>query len=171
MNIRLCERVNADAPTYTFTSMDEIQPWEIWHQCYGHVAYGGLQKLVDNNMVLGLTVDTQSLKPDCMACTEAKMYQEPYGAATHRDTNPGDLTHMDLWGKYKVTSISRHQYYILFVDDAARYVTVNFLKRKTEAPDKVKEYLAYLSKQNKSPKALHVDRGTEFINENLQIWC
>ena len=51
---------------------------------------------------------------------------------------------MDLWGKYDVTSINRHQYYLLLVDDATRYVTVYFLKGKHEAAQHVKNYLIHL---------------------------
>ena len=47
--------------------------WEAWHQKYGHVSYSSLQHLLKNNMVDNFNVDTSSDKPDCMACTEAKL--------------------------------------------------------------------------------------------------
>jgi transposase InsO family protein len=76
-----------------------------------------------------------------------------------------------VWGKYDVQSINGHQYYLLFVDDATRYTTVNFLKRKDEASSRVKEYLTYLKTQGKSPCAIRTDRGTEFVNDPLKAWC
>ena len=51
---------------------------------------------------------------------------------------------MDLWGKYKITSIHGHQYYLLLVDNAMHYVTVYFLKGKHEASAFVKHYLTHL---------------------------
>ena len=59
----------------------------------------------------------------------------------------------------------------MFVDDAARYISVFFLKRKEEAAQYVKNYLTNLKTHDKNPKAIRVDRGTEFINENLTSWC
>lgn len=47
-------------------------------------------------------------------------------------------------GKYKVMSLEGNQYYILFVDDTARYITIDFLKRKDQVNIKVKVYLIYL---------------------------
>ena len=93
---------------------------------------------------------------------------EPFSKSAEWKTEPGKLTHIDLWGKYSITSINRNQYYILFVDDAERFTTTEFLKGKGEALQKVKEYLTYLKTQDKKPKAIHVDRGKEFINDNLK---
>ena len=59
------------------------------------------------------------------------MAHKPFPAtATHTNTI-GNLIHIDLWGKYSVNSIEGNQYYILFVDDYSRYVTVKFLKQKS----------------------------------------
>ena len=72
-------------------------------------------------------------KADCVACTEAKQSVEPFDQHSERNTEPGDLTHIDLWGKYDTTSINGNHYYILFVDDSGRYVTTEFLKEKSDA--------------------------------------
>ena len=48
--------------------------WTMWHLRYGHIGYSGLQKLVDKKLVDSLEVDETSPKPDCEACTEAKMH-------------------------------------------------------------------------------------------------
>jgi hypothetical protein len=74
---------------------------------------------------------------------------------------------MDLWGKYDVTSINGHQYYLLLVDDVMRYVIVYFLKGKQEAAQHIKNYLTYLHVRSISTHAIHVDRGTKFINKSL----
>ena len=74
--------------------------------------------------------------------------------------NKGKLTHMDLWGEYDVTSINRHQYYLLLVDDMTCYVTVYFLKGKHEAAQHVKKYLTHLQVCGISTHAIHVDYST-----------
>jgi transposase InsO family protein len=155
----------------TFEVKDETQTWETWHKRYGHVSYSGLRRLYHDNMVDGLKVDLNSPMPDCAACTEAKQFIEPSDKLQKRELEPGDLTHIDLWGKYEIMSINGHQYYIVLVDDAARFITVNFLKRKDEASQMVKNYLMFLKTHGRNPKAIRTDRGKEFINEQLTPWC
>lgn len=123
-------------------------------------------------LVDGFTVDASTSQPDCGACTEAKQSVKPFNKENQSaHTEKGELTHMDLWGKYNVTSISEHQYYLFLIDDATRYVMVYFLKSKNEASKNVQQYLTHLHVHETSIHALHVNQGTEFVNKNLQTWC
>jgi len=146
-------------------------PWEIWHKHFGHIAYSGLEKLLHLSLVDGLHIDLRSSKPDCIACMEAKLFEAPYGPASARDTKVGELMHTDLWGKYDKRSINGNQYYLLLVNNTARHITIEFLKRKDESAQKVKNYIAYLKARGASLCAIQMDRGTEFLNENLKSWC
>ena len=154
-----------------FVVHEPAQSWETWHKRFGHIGYSGLQHMLDNNLVEGFSVNAHMPKPDCIACTEAKQSVEPFGPPSDRKTEPGDLTHIDVWGKYDTASINGNHYYILFVDDSERYNTTEFLKEKSEAAQKVKDYLAYLISHDKTPKAIRIDRGKEFVNKNLTAWC
>src|SRR5260221_10892236 len=90
---------------------------------------------------------------------------------THRRSDAetkGELTHLDLWGKYDIRSLYRNQYFLILVDDATRHMTVAFLKLKNHAVEKVLDYLAYLKAINWSPHAIRMDRGTEFVNETMR---
>ena len=156
---------------YAFSATSPSQSWETWHRRFGHVGYSGIKMLLDNQLVEGLQIDMNSPKPGCVACTEAKLSVAPYGPAKGRQTKIGELTHMDLWGKYDVASIHGNQYYLLLIDDAAQYITVEFLKTKDQAAQKIKNYMTYLKAQSKTPSAIRADRGTEFVNENLRNWC
>ena len=127
--------------------------------------------MLDNNLVEGFSINTRTQKPDCIACTESKQTVEPFSKSTEWKTEPGELTHIDLWGKYNIASINGNQYYILFVNDAERFSTTEFLKQKGEASQKVKEYLTHLTTQGRKPKAIRVDRGKEFVNDDLKTWC
>jgi len=57
------------------------------------------------------------------------------------------------------------------IDDAARHITVEFLKTKDQAAQKIMNYMTYLKARGKTPCAIRADRGTEFINEGLKNWC
>jgi hypothetical protein len=162
---------NTTVTPQTFLAAEPAQNWETWHKRFGHTSYGRLQHMLDNNLVEGFSVDMRTQKPDCIACTESKQTVEPFGKSTERKTEPGELTHIDLWGKYSIASINGNQYYILFVDDAERFSTTEFLKQKGEASQKVIEYLTHLKTQGRKPKAIRVDRGKEFVNDDLKTWC
>jgi hypothetical protein len=118
--------------------------WETWHRRFGHVGYSGIKKLLDNQLVDGLEIDMNSPKPDCIACTEAKLSEAPYGPASEQQMKPGELTHMDLWGKYDISSIHSNQYYLLMVDNAVCYITIKFLKTKDQAAQRIMDYMTYL---------------------------
>src|SRR6267154_2602667 len=169
--IKPFDTLNNSKPTYTFFSTETKQPWETWHRRFGHVSYKGLKTLHNERLLNGFTVDPETPMPDCMSCTEAKHSVKPFRTKADNLCNKGKLTHMDLWGKYDITSISRHQYYLLLVDNTTCYVTVYFLKGKHEAAQHVKNYLTYLHVHGISTHTICVDRGTEFINKDLTNWC
>jgi hypothetical protein len=135
------------ASPHAFISKQPALSWETWHRRFGHIGYTGLQKLLDEKMVNGFTVDEHTEKPDCEACTQAKQHVEPFPKVSKHTTKPGELTHIDLWGKYAVKSINGKQYYLLFVDDVMRYATVEFLKEKSDTAQEVINYLAHLITQ------------------------
>ena len=155
----------------TFIANNKLPTWETWHRHFGHVGYTGLQKLLDGKMVEGFTVDEDSPKPDCIACTEAKQHVEPFPKSLIRKTKASELTHIDLWGKYSIRSINGHQYYLLLVDDAKRFATIKCVKQKSDATQAVINYLAHLKTQGRNPKGIQIDCGKEFVNEKLESWC
>ena len=122
-------------------------------------------------MVEEFTVDEDSPKPDCIACTEAKQHVKPFPKSSIRKTEAGELTHIDLWGKYLIRSINGHQYYLLLVDDAKRFATVECIKQKLDAAQAVINYLAHLKTQGRNLKGIQIDCGKEFIKGKLENWC
>src|SRR5260221_1716876 len=79
--------------------------------------------------------------------------------------------HVDLWGKYDKTLINGNKYYLLLVDNASHYTTMEFLKTKSQATQYIKDYMTHLIAHGKSPTAIHMDCGSEFVNEPLRTWC
>jgi hypothetical protein len=69
-----------------------------------------------------------------------------------------------------VSSINGYQYYLSFVVNASRYITVKFLKTEDQAAQKVKNYFTHLEVQGKMPKAMHMDHKCEFVNDSLLKW-
>jgi hypothetical protein len=118
------------------------QTWDAWHRRMGHLAKSGLERLVREDLVEGLTVDNDSPPlSQCEACVKAKMTTKPYPQeAQNRREDPGELTHSDIWGPARVESLKKSKYAILFTDDATRHCKPDFLKCRDEAFEKIKEY-------------------------------
>lgn len=57
------------------------------------------------------------------------------------------------------------------VDDALCHTTVEFLKPKSQASKRKKDYMTYLLTHGKSPCTICMDRGSEFVNKDLKTWC
>ena len=89
--------------------------------------------MLDEKLVKGFEVDITSPKPNCTTCTEAKQSVKPFSASVTHQTDPGQLTHIDVWGKYEITLINHNQYFILMIDDATCHISVVFLKTKDQA--------------------------------------
>ena len=124
--------------------VEKPKTWDVWHCHFAHIGISGLRRLFDKQLVTGFDVDHESTFSDCTACTEAKQSVIPFNKTADHDTKAGELTHIDVWGKYSVSSINGFQYYLLMVDDTSRYVMVEFLKSKDQASQKVKNYFTHL---------------------------
>jgi len=122
-------------------------------------------------MVNGFHVDMRSPRPDCVVCTKLKHAEKPYGLAEKKDTKLGELTHVDVWGKYETASIHRSHYYVVMIDNASQYITVEFLKKKSQAGKKIIEYMTHQMAQGRSPCMIKMDRGSKFVNKELKKWC
>jgi hypothetical protein len=107
--------------THSVCAFNAEDPTLTWHRRYMHVGYSGIKKPHENQLVEEPQIDMDSPRPDCVACTEAKLSENPYDPAMGRQSEPGEMTRIDPWGKYDVASIQGKQTYLLMVDDTARY--------------------------------------------------
>lgn len=59
-------------------------------------------------------------------------------------------------------------YFITFIDDYSRYITVYVLKNKSDAFEVFKQYMALVEKQTGSKiKRLRSDNGREYVNKQF----
>ena len=83
-----------------------------------------------------------------------------------------ELVHTDLCGPIGTESYSGDKYFILFVNDYSRMMTVMYLKEKSQAFQKFKWYLARVEKETKKKlKCLRSNRGGEFISHEFDNFC
>jgi len=120
-----------------------------------------------------MIVDEHSPTPDCEACIQAKQHHKPFSHDVGKHSeSAGELTHSDVWGPSQTESIGGSKYYISFIDDHTRRCTVEFMSNKSQATEKVKQYITHLQvQQGKQPKIIRCDNGTEYVNKELIGWC
>ena len=55
--------------------------------------------------------------------------------------------HSDVFGPVKVPSLGKSVYYVSFIDELSRNAWIYFLKKKSEAFDRFKEFKAHVENQ------------------------
>ena len=81
------------------------------------------------------------------------------------------LTHTDVCGPMQTKSFGGSRYFITFTDDYSRCCKVYFLKEKSEALEKFKEFKASVETESgQNIKALRADRGGEYLSEGFSCY-
>ena len=145
---------------------------ELWHRRFGHIGYSGLERLVREEMVKGLSITPQEIQDAagdmCDTCTDAKQARKPFKAAEEKSTRILDLVHMDLCGPMPETSLAGNSYVLTMLDDCSKLSYITPLKKKSDTIQAVKDGFAYLEKQGKQRiREARTDNGSEFINSHL----
>ena len=66
----------------------------------------------------------------CEHCVLGKQRRVKFGTAIHNTKAIMDYVHSDVWGPAKAPSIGGRHYFVTFVDDFSRRVSVFTMKKK-----------------------------------------
>ncbi|GKC43676.1 retrovirus-related pol polyprotein from transposon TNT 1-94 [Tanacetum coccineum] len=136
------------------TSMD------IWHKRLGH-ASGDKLTHID-------FLNDSSFDQVCDSCIKAKHTKLPFPKSSIKTNDCFELIHCDIWGKYRVPSISGANYFLTIVDDFSRSVWVFLLKFKHEASSCLMKFHTMIKTQfGKSVKRICTDNGGEFTSNDM----
>ena len=140
---------------------------ELWHCRFGHLGMNNISKLLDENMVEGMSnVKDGGMSDVCEACVQGKQHCTPYPKKSfNRATELFESVHSDLCGPMNVKSFGKSQYFVTFIDEYSRYTQVHFLKSKDEVLEKFKQYVNQAEKLGKRVKNLRSDNGGEYCSE------
>lgn len=157
-------------PEKSHIARGSVDTWDSWHLRYGHLGKKGLEQL-EKEGIISVDKDSPPLS-QCEACIQAKQTHRPYPQeAKHRSQEHGEVTHCDIWGPARVASLQGSKYYIAFTDDAIRHCTPKFMKQKSEALGKMKEYITFIERQyGLVPKVIRVDNAMELVSKEVKIW-
>jgi hypothetical protein len=99
------------------------------------------------------------------------MHRHPFRASAFKSKKSFELIHTDLMGPVNEASCNRHKYIMVVVDDHTRYAWVYFLKKKSYAAERLREFFALAQRQfDALVKKVRSDRGGEFLSKELSLW-
>jgi hypothetical protein len=143
--------------------------YDIWHKRLGHCSKNAIRHLsTATSNFPAITVPETS--PPCRGCLLGKATQRSFPPSKDRGSKPLDLVHTDL---AEFPTLSRHQnkWMITFIDDYSSFGCIMFLKRKSDAIDRIKDWLAWAENQSDLKlKRLRSDRGGEYISQDLSTF-
>jgi hypothetical protein len=155
-------------------AVDETLTVEQLHRRMGHISPVIAKKLVENNFVTGVRLESTSSGDPffCESCVYAKATRKviPKAREGDRATVFAGEVHSDLWGPAPVETKGKKRYYITFTDDKTRLTNIYLLAKKNDAFESYKDYEAWCRTQLDVPvKILHSDRGGEYLGKEFVL--
>jgi hypothetical protein len=137
------------------------------HQKLGHPsAFATFKTMNDSSMK-----EYETAIRGCHVCVESKLRRSPFPAVPteKRATRIGYLISSDLEGPFPEPSYSGALYNVKYIDDFSRYLSVYFLRRKSEQPQKFSAFVAKFERLfNCRISSLLTDGGGEYKSKEFQ---
>ena len=142
---------------------------DLWHQRLAHVNHNQLRQLKSAE---GVDVQQEEKQSFCEACVQGKMHQLPHKPLKEiKSKEKLQLVHTDVCGPMQTQSFGGNRYFITFTDDYSRSCKVYFLKKKSEAFEKFKEFKAAAEKESgQKVKALQADRDGKYLSKEFKCY-
>ncbi|UYV80202.1 hypothetical protein LAZ67_18001996 [Cordylochernes scorpioides] len=140
-----------------------------WHQRLCHIDSNAIEKMAREELVIGLEISSRDkgLCDDCCIAKSTKASHKNLGNIRSKQTL--ELIHTDICGPMPVKSTGGNRYFLSFVDDFSRRITVYLLKNKDEVLKHFDTYRATVERQTGNKiKRLRSDNGLEFCNRDFQ---
>ncbi|KAF2320748.1 hypothetical protein GH714_030492 [Hevea brasiliensis] len=131
-------------PNNVKTKKSEIA--DLWHARLRHMSYHKLN-LMMKSMIIGLPQLNIQEDVICVGCQYGKAHQLPFGDSEYRAKEPLELVFSNIFILVKQPSISGYLYMITFINNFSRYVWVYFMKDKSKALCKFKEFKETIEKE------------------------
>jgi len=141
-----------------------------WHQKLGHISPNIIVDMAKSGACTGLEIGLRQPEQKCLDCLLGKCTRVKHTTRTSpRAQKPGQALHMDTIGPLPCQSLGGCHYYLLASDEFSAYKIVDFVVKKSDIADRVKQFvsLSELETGNFVLK-LKTDNGTEFVNQGLR---
>ena len=147
--------------------VSEVLTIDELHRRLGHVGHDAARLLVEEGLVKGVELDTESKPSFCHSCEWGKGHRKAVQRIREdeRAAAVGEEIHSDVWGPAPVETITHKEYFVSFTDDHSRYTIIYFMAKKSEVFEHYQAFEAWLNTQyNVQIKKLRSDRGGEYLS-------
>ena len=135
----------------------------ILHCCLGHLGHDNVKRLVTKGMVEDVDSVGGCIE-FCEACVHGKQHRFHFPQSGKHACHKLDLVHSNVCGPLPV-SFKGFCYFITFCDDNTRKVWIYFMRTKSEAYSKFREFKALVELQTGLKiKVFRSDGGGEYIS-------
>ena len=144
---------------------------ELWHNRFGHLNYKSLNYLSKAGIVRDVNVSSDN-RMQCRTCMMCKIHVLPFpNESDHLSRNLLELVHSDICGPFKTQSVGGAKYFITFIDDKSRRIFVYFIRAKSEAFEKFKQFkLQVENETGRKIVTLRTDNGREYVNKEFETF-
>ena len=149
-------------------AVEESSP-SLWHRRLGHMSEKGLQMLAKKSLI---PVAKGNSLDSCDYCLFGKQKKISFSKSFTRKENILDLVHSDVCGPMEVESLSMHQYFVTYIDDASRKVWVYLLKSKDQVFQTFTIFHTMVERETgRKLKCLRSDNGGEYTSHEFKDYC
>ena len=114
--------------------------WLLWHLQKGHLGYDNLKLLNDKSMVNGMSVSTNEVFDwNC----EGSLIGKQQWKSENNTSQLLELIYSDICGPMNVDLVGSSEYFVTFIDDYLRFITVYMIKQKSEVFEKFKKFINF----------------------------
>lgn len=144
---------------FSAVNHDEIS---LWHRHLGHMSVSNLHFLKNS----------PKTKLNCAVCAEGKHSRTSFPTNGSRANELLGVVHSDVCGPMSTSPLGGNKYYVTFIDDYSRKVTIFLIKNKSQVFDCFVRYKNMVENQlDKRIKILRTDNGGEFCNAKFSQLC
>ena len=163
--------VNTDGEAHIASATS--QSLEQWHRRFGHLNHSYIDRLIKGKLVEGMSFSSGEVNRECEACAQGNMHRIPFRKKSEKETHqPLQLVHRDFCGPMNVDSVGGSKYVLTFTDDYTRYVTVYFIRSKSEVLSMFVEYVTMMGNETDlRVRAIRTDNGGEYTSQYFKTFC
>ena len=170
-NIYLLKTVSIEPSEYLQAIIEngKKETVELWHRRLGHLNLESIRRM-SKGPVFGIKLKDKPRNASiCAECAMGKQNRLPFYNAIRRATKPLELVHTDICGPMPTESIGGKRYFLLFVDDATRYVWCYFLREKSEVLEFLKTWKTLVENElDRKIKTIRSDNGGEYTSNAFE---
>ena len=135
-------------PTICLLTKASLDDTLLWHRRLSHLNFKDNNKLVLGDLVRGLPLLKFEKEHLCASCDLRKQSQKSHSTIINTKViEPLELLHIDLCGPSAIESIGGNKYILVIIDEFSRFTWVYFLKQKSDATSKLKDFIKQIELQ------------------------